>query len=83
MSTLHVPEDAHASTWDNETREANVEGAWADFCTEAAGILGHSLDGDDDADGYSLGTAYDHFLRGETGTEYGMSVQVSALQCAK
>jgi len=83
MSILYVPEDAHASTWDNETCETDAEKAWAEFCEQAEGMLGHDLDGDDDRDGYSLGTAYDHFLHGETGITYGMAVRVSEHQCAK
>ena len=46
------------------------EKAWLAWVKKAEGILGHSLDGDEDADGYSLDAAYDWFAADYSPAEY-------------
>jgi len=51
--------------------EGRSEHCWRSWLKRAEKLLGISnLDGDEDADGYSLDTAHDYYERGETAASY-------------
>jgi hypothetical protein len=53
-----------------ESYESPTEKAWLAWCRKVEKILGHSLDGDQARDGYSLDFAHDEFCNGLTPAEY-------------
>lgn len=60
----------HQEVWEQETATSQKEQLWLIYAKKIENALGHSLDGDEWADGYSLDGAYDHFLRGTKASEY-------------
>lgn len=51
---------------------------WERWASKAEGILGHSLDGDHDEDGYSLDEAYDVWQEGESAGAFAYSIYTRA-----
>lgn len=60
----------HLALWRSENYVSPVERAWERWVRQVEGILGHGLDGDEYADGYSLDFAYGAFEAGETTESY-------------
>lgn len=61
-----------------------VASSWENFANDLEDILGHSLDGDQESDGYSLDYAHSAFNAGYTAGDYAMKVELSkALAKAK
>lgn len=61
----------------SESHQSPGDKAWENFCTEAEKLLGHSLDGDEKIDGYSLDAAYAAFEAGLSAPEYVAEVQAA------
>lgn len=53
-----------------EAYESPAEKAWLAWCARVERLLGHSLDGDQARDGYSLDYASDEFSNGLTPAQY-------------
>ena len=53
-----------------ESRSSPTERAWERFWAKCEKLLGHSLDGNDDTDGYSIDGAYAAFDAGATAEQY-------------
>ena len=53
-----------------EAREDPSEKRWLSWCKKVEALIGCSLDGDQDADGFSLDCAYQAFERGATAEAY-------------
>jgi hypothetical protein len=51
-------------------RDNYSPGHWHAWIAEARRLAGHDMDGDEDADGYSLDTAYDAMNSGLTPAQY-------------
>ena len=73
----------HIELWKQETREPTHESEWMLFCERAEKMLGHSLDGDEDTDGYSIDGAYDSYCGGMTAQEYATEIRHPGVDCAK
>lgn len=54
-----------------------LESAFEIWATEAERLLFHDLDGDQEADGYSVGGAFDAFVDGSTELEYVEKVEAA------
>ena len=54
----------HLEVYRLETTVSPIEHAWLNWVDEVESFLGHSLDGDQRTDGYSLDYAYDLFMQG-------------------
>jgi hypothetical protein len=52
-----------------ESFVSDDERAWLRFVRKAEKLLGHSLDGNQKTDGYSLDVAHDAFANGDIGVE--------------
>lgn len=62
--------DAHYALFLSETYVSPQERAWEAWTKKVEALLGHSLDGDQEVDGYSLDYAFDFFDDGATPEEY-------------
>ncbi len=60
----------HAEIWEQEIFTSESESNWIGWINEAEKLAGHSLDGDQEEDGYSLDGCYDAFKRGFTPNDY-------------
>lgn len=54
----------HLQVYRLETAVSPIEYGWINWSKEVEAFLGHSLDGDQKTDGYSLDYAYDLFMQG-------------------
>ena len=61
-----------------ENYVSDGERAWLRWVKNVEKLLGHSLDGDQDTDGYSLDIAHDEFMNGLTPKEYAAEAYDSA-----
>lgn len=66
--------DVHIETWKAETTVSNHESDWLSWINKAESMTGHSLDGDQNMDGYSMDEAYDAWQDGKTPVEYVESI---------
>lgn len=60
----------HLQVWEQETATSTKEQLWLIWVKKAEVAIGHSLDGDEFLNGYSLDGAYDCFNRGLKVSEY-------------
>lgn len=60
----------HQEVWAQEVAVTTKEQMWLTWVKWAEESLGHSLDGDEWKDGYSLDGAFDYFNRGFQVPEY-------------
>jgi hypothetical protein len=60
----------HRALGMSESYVSSYERDWLHFVAIVERKLGHSIDGDQDADGYSLDFAHDFFADGATPAEY-------------
>jgi hypothetical protein len=60
----------HLGLWQSETYVSPSERAWLAWVAAAEKLIGHSLDGDETTDGYSLDGAYAAFEANLTAAEY-------------
>lgn len=74
--TRDIREGSHAETLDIENFVSDSERAWLAWAKQVETRLGHSLDGNQDRDGYSLDYAHDAWKRGESVQLYFLSVLV-------
>lgn len=58
--------DTHLEIHKNETFTSTHEKRWLRWVKEVEAGLGHDLDGDQDANGYSIDLGYDWFVDGLT-----------------
>lgn len=72
----------HQEVWKLETATSQKEQLWLAFVKCVEKKLGHSLDGDQFKEGYSLDYAYDHFLWGFKCSEYVKLIQKQKAQLA-
>ncbi|HVO30499.1 MAG TPA: hypothetical protein VMV18_07175 [bacterium] len=63
----------HLEVWETEKAMA-ADGPWERWVRLAEHFAGHSLDGDQLADGYSLDYAYEAFRSGMTAREYAAQI---------
>lgn len=68
----------HQQVWEMETASLNSGSSWLRWIAKAERIIGHSLDGDEGGDGYSLDSAHDAFSSGSTPEQYVARVQARA-----
>lgn len=62
--------DTHMDTWQSENRTTASDRAWYQWIAEAQRLAGHSLDGDQATDGYSMDYAYEAWEAGQTAAQY-------------
>lgn len=60
----------HLALWQSESYVSPSERAWERWVKKVERALGHTIDGDQDRDGYSLDFACDFFDNGGTVEEY-------------
>lgn len=60
--------DTHIETWNTELA-ASADTEWDRWIERLERTIGHSADGDQDADGYSIDWCFDMFNCGRTVTE--------------
>ena len=66
----------HLETWQLECCESPELKRWLRWVKKAEGLAGHSLDGDEiEGDSYSLDSAYEAFLAGNSAEAYVRSIQ--------
>ena len=51
----------HMEVWEAEIAIDPIEKEWIQWCSTVEQILGHTVDGDQDKDGYSMDDAYEAF----------------------
>ena len=68
----------HLELWQSETYVSASEAAWLDWAKQVEAKLGHSLDGDQAEDGYSIDYAYDAFADGVSVDDYCAEVSDAA-----
>lgn len=62
--------NAHAALWQSENYVSPSEREWLRWVKRVEQIVGHSLDGNQATDGYSLDFAYDAWKAGATAEGY-------------
>lgn len=65
----------HQEVWDNEVYVSKSEQRWLNWINSVESLLGHSVDGNQVKDGYSMDYAYDWFKLGSTVMEYVIEVR--------
>lgn len=60
----------HLETYQYELHVPTSEREWLQWAANAESLLGHSLDGNNAENGFSLGYAYDWFMAGRTAEDY-------------
>jgi hypothetical protein len=65
----------HFALLKSESYVSPNERAWLAWVKKAENLLGHSIDGDQDRDGYSLDFAYSFFEAGDTPQQYADEVR--------
>lgn len=65
-----------------ESYESPTEKAWLAWCRKVEKLLGHSLDGNQERDGYSLDFAYGAWEAGETAKAYAAEIIADRNQTA-
>lgn len=68
----------HLETYQYELYVPDSEREWLSWAADVENRLGHSLDGNESENGFSLGYAYDWFRCGQTAQEYVKSVRNKA-----
>lgn len=62
-------EDTHMDLWRDENRIGATEDQWLGWIAEVEHLLGHSADGDQKQDGYSMDSFYEKFEAGQSPAE--------------
>lgn len=76
MTCLDLDEiNPHLALWRSETYVNQGEKAWEAWVKKVERLLGHSLDGNQKTDGYSLDFAYEAFLEGDTPADHVVEVR--------
>lgn len=65
----------HLAFAQTESLALDADIVWLRWCRRAEDMLGHDLDGDQAADGYSIDGAYDAFREGASVVEYVLDVK--------
>lgn len=80
---MDINEHPHFALLQSENYVSPRERAWLQWVKKVEGLLGHSLDGDQDTDGYSLDYAHDAFSDGASAEEYADEVKAEKAEIAK
>ncbi|PPF13760.1 hypothetical protein C5B92_16175 [Rathayibacter sp. AY1A4] len=75
---MSIVEDTHLETWKAEVDSSLAERRWLAWIGDAERAAGHSLDGDQAVDGYSMDFAYEAWELGASPAAYVRSLQKEA-----
>ena len=64
----------HLGLWQRESYVSPLERDWERWVRKVEALIGHGLDGNQRADGYSLDVAYDVFINRETSVSYATEI---------
>lgn len=64
----------HLSLWHSETYESPSERQWLTWVNKVEKLVGHSIDGNQDCDGYSIDFAYSCWEAGDSAELYAADV---------
>ena len=63
----------------SESFVSSTERRWLAWVDKVEDMIGHSLDGDQHKDGYSLDYAHEAFLEGASAVEYALTIRSTSL----
>jgi len=72
----------HMEVWENEMYQLCSDNEWLAWAKRVEARLGHSLDGEEEDDGYSIDGALQAFERGATVEEYSRAVIQAEISAA-